>query len=53
MFTRPGGPSAAPGYFSTIAGQRLLKQIAVVLGAFVFGYLITIFWLFPAPLFKS
>jgi serine/threonine-protein kinase len=52
-FTRPSGSSPGAGYFSTIAGRRLLRQIAVVAGAFLVGYLFTVFWLFPAPLFKS
>jgi beta-lactam-binding protein with PASTA domain len=52
-FTRPGGAGSSSGYFSTIAGRRLLRQMGVVTGAFLLGYLVTIFWLFPAPLFRS
>ena len=52
-FRRPSGASAAPGYFSTIAGRRLTRQIGIVVAAFVVGYLFTVFWLFPAPLFRS
>ncbi|HTS87950.1 MAG TPA: PASTA domain-containing protein [Gemmatimonadales bacterium] len=50
QFTRPSG--ARPAFLRTIAGQRFLRQAAVVLAAFLVGYLITVFWLFPAPLFK-
>jgi serine/threonine-protein kinase len=39
--------------FATIAGRRLVKQAALVVGAFLLGYLLTIVWLFPAPLFGS
>lgn len=52
-FRRPSGASAAPGYFSTVAGRRLIRQGVVVLAAFVVGYLVTVFWLFPAPFFRS
>jgi serine/threonine-protein kinase len=52
QFRRPSGSSSTQGYFATIAGRRLIRQAGVVLGAFLLGYLITIFWLFPAPLFK-
>ena len=52
-FRRPSGVRTAPGYFSTIAGRRLIWQIAIVVAAFVLGYLLTVFWLFPAPLFRS
>jgi beta-lactam-binding protein with PASTA domain len=52
-FRRPSGTRSTPGYFSTIAGRRLLWQIGVVVAAFLLGYLLTVFWLFPAPLFRS
>ena len=60
-FRRPSGAApespaespAGPPFFQTIAGRRLRWQIAVVAGAFLVGYLITVFWLFPAPLFSS
>lgn len=52
-FTRPGGTDHAPGFFRTIAGRRFLRQAAVVIGAFLVGYLFTVFWLFPAPIFKT
>ncbi|HEY7683532.1 MAG TPA: PASTA domain-containing protein [Gemmatimonadales bacterium] len=35
-----------------MAGRRLLRQAAVVSGTFLLAYLITILWLFPAPLFS-
>jgi serine/threonine-protein kinase len=43
----------APSFFSTIAGRRLVRQASVVALAFIAGYLVTVFWLFPAPLFSS
>ena len=53
QFRRPSGASGELPFFHTIAGRRLIKQSLIVLGAFVIGYLITVFWLFPAPLFSS
>lgn len=53
QFRRPSGASSSSGFFATMAGRRLLRQIAVLVGAFALGYLITVLWLFPAPLFKS
>lgn len=53
QFRRPSGASGTPGFFSTMAGRRLLRQAAVVVGAFLLGYLITVFWLFPAPIFRT
>jgi eukaryotic-like serine/threonine-protein kinase len=55
-FTRPrsaSSKSALSAYFKTMAGRRLIRQIGVVAGAFLLGYLVTVFWLFPAPLFRS
>lgn len=53
-FRRPPGSSrTVPGYFSTIGGRRLIWQAGIVVAAFVLGYLLTVFWLFPAPLFRS
>ncbi len=50
---RPSGTASAPGYFNTIAGRRLLKQLSLVVAAFLVGYLVNVFWLFPAPLFSK
>lgn len=50
---RSSGAGAASGYFATIAGRRLLKQLGLVLAAFLLGYLVNVFWLFPAPLFSK
>lgn len=50
---RSRSTTSAHGYFSTIAGRRLLKQVAFVVAAFLVGYLINVFWLFPAPLFSK
>ncbi len=56
-FRRPTGAAGPAGpslpYFRTIAGRRSVKQAAIVAGAFLVGYLITVFWLFPAPFFSS
>jgi serine/threonine-protein kinase len=56
QFRRPAGVSGSTPslpFFRTIAGRRSIKQGAIVLGAFFIGYLITVFWLFPAPFFSS
>lgn len=43
----------APPLLSTMAGRRLVRQVGVVTGAFAIGYFLTVFWLFPAPLFSA
>lgn len=53
QFRRPSGASGQLPFFRTIAGRRFLKQASIVIGAFLIGYLITVFWIFPAPLFSS
>lgn len=57
QFRRPTGVSgnSTPSlpFFRTIAGRRSIKQAGIVVAAFVVGYLITVFWLFPAPFFSS
>lgn len=45
-FRRDGGPP----FFKTIRGRRVLRSSLVVLAAMVAGYLLAIFWVFPAPL---
>ena len=56
-FRRPTGVNgnATPSlpFFRTIAGRRSVKQGGIVLAAFIAGYLITVFWLFPAPFFST
>ncbi len=52
-FSRPGSVEPSQGYFQTIAGRRLVKQALIVAGAFVVGYLINVFVLFPGPLFEK
>lgn len=52
-FRRPSGATRAPGYFATVSGRRLIRQIAIVVAAFLIGYLVTVFWFFPAPFFHS
>lgn len=51
QFRRPSGATPPLPFLHTIAGRRLVRQAGIVAGAFVVGYLITVFWLFPAPLF--
>jgi serine/threonine-protein kinase len=53
QFRRPGGATPQLPYLRTIAGRRHVKQAGIVVLAFAVGYLITVFWLFPAPLFSS
>jgi serine/threonine-protein kinase len=53
QFRRPSSAAARPRFFATIAGRRLLRQAGIVLGAFLLGYAIAAFWIFPAPLFSS
>jgi serine/threonine-protein kinase len=57
QFRRPTGVNgpATPSlpFFRTIAGRRSIKQGGIVLAAFIVGYLITVFWLFPAPFFST
>ncbi len=50
---RSSEAASVPGYFSSIAGRRLLKQVSIVLAAFLVGYLVNVLWLFPAPLFSK
>lgn len=40
-------------YFQTMSGRRLIRQVGLVVGALLAGYLVALFWLFPAPLFSS
>jgi serine/threonine-protein kinase len=53
QFRRPSEATPRVPFLQTIAGRRLVRQSAIVLAAFVVGYLITVFWLFPAPFFSS
>ena len=49
---RTSGTSHAP-FLQTIAGQRTIRQILIVVGAFVSGYLNSLLWLFPSPLLSK
>ena len=42
-----------PPLIATIAGRRMVRQAALVVGAFLFGYLLTVIWLFPSKLFST
>jgi serine/threonine-protein kinase len=48
-----GATTPALPFFQTIAGRRLRWQAAIVAGCLAVGYLITVFWIFPAPLFST
>ena len=52
-FRRHEGEPVFGPLLETIAGRRLVRQAAVVLGAFLFGYLLTVIWLFPSKLFST
>ena len=42
-----------PPFLQTIGGRRLVKQTTIITAGFVIGYLLTVFWLFPAPLLSA
>ena len=52
-FRRHEGQPLLQPLLETIAGRRLVLQGAVVLGAFLIGYLLTVIWLFPSKLFST
>lgn len=45
--------AGATPYLNSIRGRRLFKQAGLVVGAFLVGYLIAAFVLFPTPLFST
>lgn len=47
-FRRPQAPSP----LQTVQGRRIARAIVIVFLAMVAGYLLSAFWLFPAPLFS-
>ena len=49
---RTSGQVRAP-FLQTIAGQRTIRQVILVLGALAAGYLISLFWLFPSALLSK
>jgi eukaryotic-like serine/threonine-protein kinase len=53
QFRRPSGATPHLPFLRTMAGRRSVKQAAIIMTAFALGYLITVFWLFPAPFFSS
>jgi serine/threonine-protein kinase len=53
QFRRPSGATPRLPFLRTIAGRRFVRQAAIVVAAFVVGYLITVLWVFPAPFFSS
>jgi len=53
QFRRPSGATPQLPFLHTMAGRRFIRQAAIVIAAFVVGYLLTVFWLFPAPFFSS
>jgi beta-lactam-binding protein with PASTA domain len=44
---------AGPPFFSTVRGRRMVKQVGIVVGSFLAGYLMTVFFLYPAPIFSA
>jgi serine/threonine-protein kinase len=40
-----------PGFFSTVRGRRLIRDIALLLGVFIVGYGLAYLWLAPKRLF--
>ncbi len=38
-----------PAFFSTVGGRRLLRQLGIIAGAVLVGYVVTL-WLYPAPI---
>jgi len=53
--TGESSPSASPHtpFFGTVRSRRLLRQAGIVFGAFAAGYLVTVFFVYPAPIFSS
>lgn len=47
------GRRRVPSYFQTQRGQRLARDIGLIVGLFAFGYLLAFIWLSPGPLFSS
>jgi serine/threonine-protein kinase len=47
------GRVAGPGFLATMRGRRTLKQVGLVVGSFVAGYLVSVFFIYPTPLFSS
>lgn len=44
---------SGPPFLTTVRGRRLLKQIGIVVGAFVGGYLVAVFFIYPTPIFSA
>lgn len=42
-----------PPLLGTVRARRLLRQLGVVVGAFVAGYLVTVFIVYPTPIFSA
>ncbi len=47
------GRRRVPTYFQTQRGQRLAREIGIIVGLFAAGYLLAFIWLSPGPLFSS
>jgi beta-lactam-binding protein with PASTA domain len=55
---RDGGSTGLPrnpfsGVTRTVTGRRLLTQVTFIVCATIAGYLLAMFWIFPAPLFSE
>ncbi len=42
-----------PGFFSTVRGRRLVRDVALLLGVFIVGYGVAYLWLAPKRLFSA
>jgi eukaryotic-like serine/threonine-protein kinase len=49
---RPRRHLATP-FFSSLRGRRLIKRLGIGAGAFLLGYLLAVFYIFPAPILSS
>lgn len=57
-FRRHTGPEpsterSGPAFLETMRGRRTLKQAGIVIGAFALGYLFSVFFIYPTPLFSA
>ncbi len=48
-----GESSPSTPFFGTVRSRRLLRQAGIVVGAFAAGYLVTVFFVYPTPIFSA
>ncbi|MEP6473722.1 MAG: PASTA domain-containing protein [Gemmatimonadota bacterium] len=51
--TESGLTAAGQSFLATMRGRRTVKQIGILVGAFLAGYLVTVFFIYPTPLFSA